>query len=78
MLIIVVADGGPGMPETVRQRMEEGGPDEEGRDGLGVDVVVRLLRALEGGIDVVSAPGVGSRITLRVPARIPATPAVDR
>jgi two-component system OmpR family sensor kinase len=73
MLIIVVADGGPGIPENVRQRMEEGGPDDEGRDGLGVDVVVRLLRALEGGIDVVSVPGVGSRITLRVPARAAAT-----
>lgn len=70
-LLIVVADGGPGMPETVRQRMAEGGQGEDGHDGLGVDVVVRLLRALEGSIDVASGPGTGARITLRIPPRPP-------
>jgi two-component system OmpR family sensor kinase len=72
-LVIAVADDGPGIPDPVRQRMEDGGPDDEGRGGLGVDVVVRLLRSLDGSIDVVSTPGAGARITLRVPARSHAT-----
>jgi two-component system, OmpR family, sensor kinase len=74
-LLVVVADGGSGMPEDVRQRMADGADGGEAGGGLGVDVVVRLLRALEGNIDVVTVPGTGSRITLRIPSRTQATAA---
>ena len=68
-LLIVVTDGGSGVPNDVRQRMADGAAVSETGGGLGVDVVVRLLRALEGDIEVVTEPGVGSRITLRIPSR---------
>jgi len=69
MLLIVVGDGGAGLPEPVRLRMAEGATGDETPVGLGVDVVVRLMRAVEGRIDAVTEPGIGSRITLRIPAR---------
>ena len=76
VLLVEVRDGGPGMPEQVRLRMAEGVASDDAQAGLGIDVVVRLLRTVEGSIDVMTEPGVGSRVTLRIPART-ATPGTD-
>jgi signal transduction histidine kinase len=37
--------------------------------GLGVDVIMRLLRSVDGTIDVASTPGEGTRIVLTIPPR---------
>ena len=78
-LLVRVRDGGAGMPEAQRRRIVAGGmatatpgagvaePDETG--GLGIDVILRLLRHLDGTIDIASVPDAGTRIELRIPPR---------
>ena len=68
---IEVEDNGAGMtPERVRQVMET--PDADDRPHLGVRNVndrIRLHYGPAWGLQIESAPGQGTRITLRIPAR---------
>lgn len=68
---ITVADGGPGMDGLTRQRMFEPffstKPPDQGT-GLGLAVVHDVIHSSGGHIDVDSAPGHGTRITLALPA----------
>jgi two-component system OmpR family sensor kinase len=84
VLRLDVSDGGAGMPEDQRRRFAAaataGGTDDamsthvdEG-GGLGIDVILRLLRDLDGTIDIASASGTGTRIVLRIPSRADASP----
>jgi two-component system OmpR family sensor kinase len=68
-LEVVVGDTGPGMPTHIRERIAGASSDRDGAGGLGIDVIMRLLRGVEGGIDVVSTPGAGTRIALTIPPR---------
>ncbi len=68
------ADDGPGMPEDIRQRATE--PFVSGRKGgmgLGLSAVAGLVRKWGGDIDIASAPGRGTLITITLPP--PASPA---
>lgn len=74
-MVFEVSDTGAGMPveelavvfdETKRAaRMREG---KEPRASLGVAVAAKFARMLGGGLEAHSAPGEGTRFTLRVPA----------
>ena len=68
-LKVVVGDTGPGMPLEVRARMAGAGSAGSEGGGLGVDVIMRLLRSVDGTIDVASTPGEGTRIVLTIPPR---------
>lgn len=70
-LKVTVGDTGPGMPAHVRERMAGIAAASADGGGLGVDVVMRLLRSVEGRVDVACAPGEGTRVTLTVPPRRP-------
>jgi nitrogen fixation/metabolism regulation signal transduction histidine kinase len=64
-----VKDEGPGMPEDVRARMFEPGYSTKQRgSGVGLAVTRRIVEQHGGAIDVDSAPGAGTRITIRLPA----------
>jgi signal transduction histidine kinase len=66
---LTFADNGPGMPESVRQRATE--PFVSGRamgTGLGLSVVANIVRKWRGELDIQSAPGAGTKITITVPA----------
>jgi signal transduction histidine kinase len=67
-------DDGPGMPEEIRQRATE--PFVSGRKGgtgLGLSVVAGIVRKWGGDIDIASAPGRGTIITITLPP--PVSPA---
>ena len=64
-----VKDEGPGMPEDVRARMFEPGFSTKQRgSGVGLAVTRRIVEQHGGAIDVDSAPGTGTSITIRLPA----------
>ncbi len=64
-----VKDDGPGMPEDVRARMFEPGFSTKQRgSGVGLAVTRRIIEQHGGAIDVESAPGHGTSITIRLPA----------
>ena len=64
-----VKDEGPGMPEDVRARMFEPGFSTKQRgSGVGLAVTRRIVEQHGGAIDVDSAPGAGTSITIRLPA----------
>jgi signal transduction histidine kinase len=74
---VTVADDGPGVPETDRERIFEPGvrvADGEGDRGarpaggagLGLPLARRLARAAGG--DVHAEPGLGGRFTIRLPS----------
>lgn len=69
-MVLVVADDGSGMPDEVRQRIFEPffttKPLGRGT-GMGLSVVKNVIEAHHGTIDVASAPGEGTRFTLRLP-----------
>lgn len=69
-----VTDRGPGIPEEDQARLFErffvgrsDGSRATGGVGLGLPTALAIAQAHRGGIDVVSAPGHGSRFTLRIP-----------
>ncbi|HEX3972234.1 MAG TPA: ATP-binding protein [Stellaceae bacterium] len=67
---IAIADTGPGMPENVLARVFE--PLFSTRafgTGLGLPTVKQIVEQHGGAIDIASAPGSGTRIVLRLPAR---------
>lgn len=72
VLVIAVADSGPGLPESVRQAYEESETVRslKGDDrGLGVWMVKRLIAGLGGRIGVETDAGRGTLIRLHVPLR---------
>lgn len=79
MANIEVADTGIGMSEQFQLVMldefsqEEDNPQREkgmSGTGLGLSIVKRLVDLMGGTIDVISAPGEGTRITIWIPVRI--------
>jgi signal transduction histidine kinase len=68
--VLTVADEGPGLPDDVRATLLRGAAPT-GR-GLGVWMVMRLVRNLGASVAVDGAPGRGTVVTLRLPGRVPA------
>lgn len=70
--MITVADQGHGLDETQQQRVfdkfERLGRSGDGGSGLGLYISRRIARAMDGDLTVESAPGLGARFTLSVPA----------
>jgi signal transduction histidine kinase len=69
---IAICDDGAGMTEEVRRRATAPlfTTKEEGRGtGLGLTVTADLVRAAGGTLDIASAPGRGTTVTLRLPVR---------
>lgn len=69
---ITVTDRGPGIPPEVRDRIFakfwQGGRDRsKGGAGLGMDIVRRTMKAMQGRIVIDDAPGGGASITLEFP-----------
>jgi signal transduction histidine kinase len=66
---LIIADNGPGMPESVRLRATE--PFVSGRaagTGLGLSVVANIVRKWHGELEIRSAPGAGTVIAITLPA----------
>jgi signal transduction histidine kinase len=67
---IEVLDSGPGVPPDLRERIFErfwrGETSREGA-GLGLAIVRRIMRTLEGDVSVSNAPGGGARFSLNFP-----------
>lgn len=75
-LNVEISDTGPGVAPEARTRIfepfEQGDPSiraQFGGAGLGLDIVRRRLREIDGEIALVSRPGEGARFRLRWPAR---------
>lgn len=70
---IIVADQGKGIAEEdqdrVFEKFERVDPSEPGGTGLGLYIARRLARAMQGDLDVDSAPGQGARFTFTLPLR---------
>jgi len=68
-LKVAIADAGPGLPaEMVGLLREPAAPRvPDGQSGLGVWTSARLVARLEGGFEVETGPGRGTRITLTLP-----------
>lgn len=70
--MITVADQGHGLDETQQQhvfeKFERLGRSGDGGSGLGLYISRRIARAMDGDLTVESAPGLGARFTLSVPA----------
>lgn len=69
-VVVVVADTGTGMDEAVRNRVFEPFFSTKGPErgaGLGLSTVWGLMQSLGGQIELDSAPGKGTRFTLRMP-----------
>ncbi len=66
---ITVADDGPGMPPEVLARAFEPGYSTKGGRGTGVGLTVskKVIEGHGGRLDVDSAPGKGTRVTVRLP-----------
>lgn len=71
---IEVVDSGPGIAPELRERIFErfwrGETSREGA-GLGLSIVQRIMRALEGDVSVSNAPGGGAKFSLEFPRRLP-------
>lgn len=66
---LVVADDGAGMPEELTRRVfEPHFSTRSGGTGLGLAIVRRLVESWGGEVDLESAPGRGTRVTLRLRA----------
>lgn len=70
-LVVVVEDDGAGMSETTRQSILSGAPSMAHGEGIGASNCNQRLVQLYGpsyALDIVSAPGSGTRIAFRIPA----------
>jgi signal transduction histidine kinase len=71
---IEVLDSGPGVPPDLRERIFErfwrGETSREGA-GLGLAIVRRIMRTLQGDVSVSNAPGGGARFSLNFPGSLP-------
>jgi signal transduction histidine kinase len=67
---IDVIDGGPGIPEALRQRVFErfwrGDASTDGA-GLGLAIVEKTVKAMHGTISITDAPGGGAQFAIRLP-----------
>jgi signal transduction histidine kinase/CheY-like chemotaxis protein/HPt (histidine-containing phosphotransfer) domain-containing protein len=84
MLSIAVADTGIGIAPAALARLfqpftqaEAGTTRRFGGSGLGLSIAQRLAQAMGGGITAVSEEGRGSIFTLRLPAKVVTSAAVD-
>ena len=85
-LRFTVADTGPGIPDTDQERIftvfvqSAPGPSDKATQGSGLGLTIsrQLARQMGGEIRLDSAPGVGSRFTLTLPAVALADQADDR
>jgi signal transduction histidine kinase len=68
-VVVVVADTGEGMPPEVKARIFEPlfSTKGDGGTGMGLAVAYGILRAHEADVRVDSAPGIGTRFTMRFP-----------
>jgi signal transduction histidine kinase len=70
---IIIADQGKGIAEDDQERIfgkfERIDHEEAGGTGLGLYISRRLARAMQGDLDVDSAPGQGARFTFTLPLR---------
>ena len=70
--MITVADQGHGLDEDqqvrIFEKFERLGRSGDGGSGLGLYISRRIARAMDGDLTVESAPGLGARFTLSVPA----------
>jgi two-component sensor histidine kinase len=75
---LIVADQGKGIAvadqERIFEKFERVDPSEPGGSGLGLYISRRLARAMGGDISVDSAPGLGARFILTLPAAAPSSP----
>ncbi|ABL81113.1 ATP-binding region, ATPase domain protein [Nocardioides sp. JS614] len=72
---LVVADDGPGIPVSERERvfgrfvrLDDARARDEGGAGLGLAIVERVVTGLQGSVAVDEAPGGGARFTVTLPA----------
>jgi len=77
ILILIVKDTGDGMSDdqlknlfTEYMRFNKPGSKITEGTGLGLTITKGLVNAMNGGINVISEPGVGSTFTVRIPQRI--------
>jgi len=71
VVVLEVADNGPGMPEQVRERIFNPFFTTKGTGkgtGLGLSIVHTILSECGGGISVESAPGAGTTFRIELPA----------
>jgi signal transduction histidine kinase len=68
---IEVADGGPGIPAERQARLfEPFQTTKPGGSGLGLAIAHRIVTAHGGTIDVVSEPGLGTRVRVDLPREV--------
>jgi signal transduction histidine kinase len=79
-LRFTVSDGGEGIPDNVQEKMYlPFYPQHSGRPGLGLAVAAKFAHALGGSLSIRSAEGVGTTVTVVVPANHPdPVPGTDR
>lgn len=65
--VFVIADNGPGMPESISRWLFQRNPSTGRAAGLALLMVHDVVAAHKGTIDVVSTVGQGTRFTIRIP-----------
>jgi PAS domain S-box-containing protein len=71
---VTFTDSGPGIPEDVRARMFTPFFTTKSRgSGLGLPTAKRLVEAHNGTIGIACPPGGGTRVSVRLPAAVPAS-----
>ena len=74
ILCVDVSDRGVGIApedhERIFEKYQRSAPEHGGGAGLGLHISRGFARALNGDIELVSAPGEGSTFTLRIPVRL--------
>lgn len=71
-LLVLVEDQGPGMPQSIRAFLEQpdaGRAPVDGRGGLGLWMVKRLIEETGGAIGAEAMPQAGTRVSLRIAGR---------